>query len=119
MSSEASKVTSDISAVRRSSTCANPAPPRSRTTASRPPGSINSSNALSISGGPANMLRSSTKTSAFPDRGLSDRSGFAQMTAEVALGHVGSCSGLEVSRHWPATMPTGTACSICAASPTR
>lgn len=30
--------------------------------------------------------------------GLSDRSGFAQMTAEVALGHVGLVLGLEVSR---------------------
>lgn len=30
--------------------------------------------------------------------GLADRSGFAQMTAEVALGHVGIVLGLEVSR---------------------
>jgi DNA invertase Pin-like site-specific DNA recombinase len=30
--------------------------------------------------------------------GLADRSGFAQMTAEVALGHVGLVLGLEVSR---------------------
>jgi DNA invertase Pin-like site-specific DNA recombinase len=30
--------------------------------------------------------------------GLTARSGFAQMTAEVALGHVGIVLGLEVSR---------------------
>ena len=54
--------------------------------------------------------------------GLSDRSGFARLAAEVALGHAGLVLGLEVSRlarnnvqcrrrHWtfnahPAVMPT-------------
>ncbi len=49
------------------------------------------------------------------DLGLSgasaaQRSGFAQLTADVALGHVGIVLGLEVSR---AIMPTGIACWTC------
>ena len=47
--------------------------------------------------------------------GVIERSGFARLTAEVALGHVGIVLGLEVSRAWPATTPSGTACSISAA----
>src|ERR1700756_1014654 len=39
--------------------------------------------------------------------GIVERSGFARLTAEVALGHVGIA--------WPVTTPIGTACSICAA----
>ena len=50
--------------------------------------------------------------------GLADRSGFARMTAEVALGQVGVVLGLEV-RGWRATTPTGIACSTCAGRPTR
>ena len=46
--------------------------------------------------------------------GLSDRSGFARLTAEVALGHAGLVLGLEVSR-LAATTLTGTGCWICAA----
>ena len=46
--------------------------------------------------------------------GVIERSGFARLTAEVALGHVGIVLGLEVSRR-PATTPTGIACSISAA----
>ena len=45
------------------------------------------------------------------------RSGFARVTAEFALGHVGLVLGLEVS-DWPATMPTGIGSSTCAACPT-
>jgi hypothetical protein len=50
--------------------------------------------------------------------GLAERAGFARMTAEVALGEVGIVLGWK-SRAWLATTPTGTACSICAESPTR
>ena len=50
--------------------------------------------------------------------GFAERSGFARMTAEVALGHAGIVFGLEVSR-MRATMLTGIACLISAASPTR
>jgi DNA invertase Pin-like site-specific DNA recombinase len=46
--------------------------------------------------------------------GLSDRSGFARLTAEVALGHAGLVLGVEVSR-WRATTSTGIGCWICAA----
>jgi len=46
------------------------------------------------------------------------RSGFARLTAEVALGHVGIVLGLEVSR-LAATMLTGTDSSICAVCPIR
>jgi DNA invertase Pin-like site-specific DNA recombinase len=46
--------------------------------------------------------------------GWAKRSGFARMTAEVALGHVGIVLALEVSRV-RATMAIGIACSICAA----
>ena len=42
------------------------------------------------------------------------RSGFARMTAQVALGHVAFSSAWR-SRGWPATTPTGTGCSTCAA----
>jgi hypothetical protein len=44
----------------------------------------------------------------------SHRKGFARMTAEVALGRVGSCSASR-SPAWPATTPTGIACSISVA----
>lgn len=50
--------------------------------------------------------------------GFVARSGFARVTAAVALAHVGLVLGLEVSRLAP-TMPTGTASSTSAASPTR
>src|SRR5215211_2206 len=46
--------------------------------------------------------------------GLSDRSGFARLAAEVALGHAGLVLGSR-SRGWRATTSTGTGCSICAA----
>ena len=49
--------------------------------------------------------------------GFSERSGFARMTAEVALGHVGIVFGLEVSR-MARNNADGIACSIFAASPT-
>src|SRR2546421_11212688 len=46
--------------------------------------------------------------------GIVERSGFARLTAEVALGMSVSCSVWR-SRVWPAITPIGTACSICAA----
>ena len=46
--------------------------------------------------------------------GLAERSGFARLTAEVALGHAGWCSAWR-SPGWRATTPTGTGCWICAA----
>lgn len=57
------------------------------------------------------------------DLGLSgstahQRSGFARLTSEVALHHVGIVLVLEVSRLGE-TMPTGTACSNCVVSPIR
>src|SRR5215208_3525803 len=45
--------------------------------------------------------------------GSAERSGFARLTAEVALGHVGLVLGLEVSR-LAATTPTGIGCWTCA-----
>ena len=44
------------------------------------------------------------------------RSGFARLTAEVALGHVGLVLALRC-RDWPATMLTGIASLICAVYP--
>ena len=46
--------------------------------------------------------------------GTVDRSGFARLAAEVALGHAGLVLGTEVSHVGAETMPTGTGCSICA-----
>src|SRR5271165_6089452 len=40
----------------------------------------------------------STKTSGLSGSGIVERNGFARLTAEVALGHVGIVLGLEVSR---------------------
>jgi DNA invertase Pin-like site-specific DNA recombinase len=48
--------------------------------------------------------------------GFVARSGFARLTAEVALAHVGLVLGLE-SRAWRATTPIGIASSSWAASP--
>jgi hypothetical protein len=50
--------------------------------------------------------------------GFVARSGFARLTAEVALAHSASCSGSR-SRAWRATTPTGIASSNWAASPIR
>src|SRR5580765_5567788 len=49
--------------------------------------------------------------------GLFDRAGFAQLTAEVALGHVGIVLGLEVAR-LARNNADWYRLSICAASPT-
>src|SRR5262249_23484731 len=48
--------------------------------------------------------------------GIAQRNGFAQLTAEVALGHVGMCSASK-SPVSHATTLTSIACSISAASP--
>src|SRR5262245_9847936 len=50
--------------------------------------------------------------------GTATRSGFARLTAEVALARVGLVLVWK-SRVWPATMPNGIASSISPASPTR
>jgi hypothetical protein len=50
--------------------------------------------------------------------GFVARSGFARLTAEVALATSASCSDSR-SRAWRATTPIGTASSTSAASPTR
>jgi DNA invertase Pin-like site-specific DNA recombinase len=49
-------------------------------------------------GWPREQVRVVDKDLGISGSGLADRSGFAQMTAEVALGHVGLVLGLEVSR---------------------
>jgi hypothetical protein len=46
--------------------------------------------------------------------GWVERSGFAHLTTEVAMAARESCSDWK-SPAWHATMPTGIACSICAA----
>ena len=50
--------------------------------------------------------------------GLAERSGFARLTSEVALGHVGIVLGLEVSR-LASNNADWYRCWICAASPIR
>src|SRR5262249_22838877 len=87
-----------ISLARRSSICANPALLRSRTIASPRSGTIRSQ--------PRHVTRAGLgieSLSIDEDLGLSGsgsvaRSGFARLTAEVALARVGLVLGLEVSR---------------------
>ena len=84
--------------VRRSSTCASPAPPRSRTIAS----STDRQYALAAKarelGWPADRIVVIDEDLGLSGSGFVARSGFARLTAEVALAHVGLVLGLEVSR---------------------
>ena len=84
--------------VRRSSTCASPPPPRSRTIAS----STDRQYALAAKarelGWPADRIVVIDEDLGLSGSGFVARSGFARLTAEVALAHVGLVLGLEVSR---------------------
>ena len=77
---------------------ANPPRPKSSITGNRPRANTPWWTAPSNSAGCVGKSPSSTRISAFPVPARRDRSGFAQLTAEVAFGHVEIVLGLEVSR---------------------
>ena len=87
-----------ICPARPSSTCASRAPPRSRTIAS----STDRQYALAAKarelGWPADRIIVIDEDLGLSGSGFVARSGFARLTAEVALAHVGLVLGLEVSR---------------------
>ena len=96
---ERAKITAEPSLrARRSSICVSRAPRRSSTIANRRSGSMRSPARRASSAGPTIASSSSTRTSASPAPVRSHAPGFARLTAEVALAHVGLVLGLEVSR---------------------
>ena len=87
-----------ISPARRSYTCASPAPPRSRTIASSTDRQYALAGKARELGWPADRIVVIDEDLGLSGSGFVARSGFARLTAEVALAHVGLVLGLEVSR---------------------
>ena len=95
------------------------APPRSRTIASRPDRQYALAAKARELGWPADRIVVIDEDLGLSGSGFVARSGFARLTAEVALAHVGLVLGLEVPAPARATTPIGIASSSWAASPIR
>jgi DNA invertase Pin-like site-specific DNA recombinase len=87
-----------ISLARRSSICANPVPPRSRTIASQTERQYALATKARELGWPEDLIVVIDEDLGLSGSGSVARSGFARLTAEVGLARVGLLLGLEVSR---------------------
>ena len=87
-----------ICAGARLSTCASPAAPRSRTIGSSTARQYHLAERAIHLGWPREQVKVVDEDLGISGSGLSERAGFARMTADVALGQVGIVLGLEVSR---------------------